>query len=239
MKKILFILISVLLFIPAVYATSLKVDETDATVDLGEGWIAFTRGNIKGNKTLEEYNITEEYMNNFFQNNQAYLDAVLFADDGKVLEMFIRINDNKAIKNASNQSDDFMKELADEYKKEINSDNVTTYNSSYKWVVLDHVDNDKYLVEYITIVNGKNYTFTLQCSREITSEEKKMFKGIIDKVSFDIDETLIETYNYKKDRGFWSSAIGKMLIYGGIGALTGGLTTLLKKKKKNENETNE
>lgn len=78
MKKIgLFV---ILLLMPiSVYATSFKLRGTDMNISFDESnWYVFTPDNILNNEELEELGISYEYMVDSFNNNEAYLDAILF-----------------------------------------------------------------------------------------------------------------------------------------------------------------
>ena len=239
MKKLLFILICVFALITVAKATSYKIAETDVTVDLDSDWLVFTRDNIKDNADLKKYNITEEYMQGVFKNNNAYLDAVKFVDDSsKVIEMFIRLTDNNKAINLSNYSDKEVKELAEEFGKEYNVENASVYKNNYKWVVLEHMDNGKYLEEYITIVNGKNYNLSFQNYREYTEEEKTYLKGIIDKAVFDVEKSY-RSFKEKNNQNAISKILVNALKYGIIGAVVGAITAFIKKKQNKEENKNE
>ena len=73
MKKYLLILL--LLFPLTVTAQTYQVDEY-MKVDMNDNWYTFTRTNLKDNKQLEELNITYDYLNDFMNKNNVYLDAL-------------------------------------------------------------------------------------------------------------------------------------------------------------------
>ena len=207
MKKVIIGLLCFLFIIPLVNAKSFNVYETDINLDLGDEWYVFTRDNIKDNADLKSFNITEEYMENVFKNNMEYLDAVLFEKDkNKTLEMFIRVNENDAMTNLSNFKDNVVEDLAAEYKKKFPTATVKPYKNKYNWVFLDHYDNGKYLVEYITIVNGKNCNLSFQTDSALDEEEKNLAKNIVDKAVLKVDSSIPEKYKDENE-----SAISKIL----------------------------
>ena len=94
-------------------------------------------------------------------------------------------------------------------------------------------------MEYITIVNGENYNLSFQSDKEFTSEEKSIFKGIIDSTVFDIDTSLVETYKYKKSESTIVNIFKKGLIGALVGGIVGGISAIINKKRKKEVTTNE
>ena len=121
MKKVL--LFVFLMLIPTLgYATTFELKNTDMDITIDESeWYVFTPDNILDNPELEELGLTYEYMLESFQNNQAYLDAILFYYDSEdYIELFVRKVALEDIGNLVNYDDDFIERLgqalADEQK---------------------------------------------------------------------------------------------------------------------------
>ena len=192
MKKIL--LFVFLMLIPTLgYATTFELKNTDMDITIDESeWYVFTPDNILDNPELEELGLTYEYMLESFQNNQAYLDAILFYYDSEdYIELFVRKVALEDIGNLVNYDDDFIERLgqalADEQKA-----NYEIYRTNYPFVLLDYQDQGFYLQEYYTIVNGYGYTITAQKPNAFSREDKARVEKIVDSVSFDVDLSLKE-----------------------------------------------
>ena len=240
MKKVFLFVLSMILFVSFINAKTYKIDETDISLNFSNEWYVFTRGNLKNNEDLKNFGVSEEYMEGVFNNNKAYLDAIMFVDNkSRVLEMFVRKDKNNLVKNSSNFPLDFTEDLKEEYKKKYPSAEASVYQSKYNWVLLSSIDNGKHLMEYITIVNGENYNLSFQSDKEFTSEEKSIFKGIIDSTVFDIDTSLVETYKYKKSESTIVNIFKKGLIGALVGGIVGGISAIINKKRKKEVTTNE
>ena len=192
MKKVL--LFVLLMFVPIVGdATTFELKNTDMDITIDESeWYVFTPDNILDNPELEELGLTYEYMLESFQNNQAYLDAILFYYDSEdYIELFVRKVALEDIRNLVNYDDDFIERfgqaLADEQKA-----NYEIYRTNYPFVLLDYQDQGFYLQEYYTIVNGNGYTITAQKPNAFSREDKARVEKIVDSVSFEVDLSLKE-----------------------------------------------
>ena len=192
MKKIL--LFVLLMLVPIVGdATTFELKNTDMDITIDESeWYVFTPDNILDNPELEELGLTYEYMLESFQNNQAYLDAILFYYDSEdYIELFVRKVALEDIGNLVNYDDDFIERfgqaLADEQKV-----NYEIYRTNYPFVLLDYQDQGFYLQEYYTIVNGNGYTITAQKPNAFSREDKARVEKIVDSVSFEVDLSLKE-----------------------------------------------
>ena len=236
-KKILGIILIMFLCIPMVVsAKSYKVDD-NMTIDLEETlWYVFTRDNIKDNSELDELGITYDYMNDLFEKNNMYMDATIFYDDGQdFMELLIRKgNTDGKVKNLTNYSDEEVKELGDELAKKTSSTDYDVYTNDYKFVRSKYLDkNAGYnIIEYYTIVNGVNYTITVQKTTEFDKTEESFIKDVVDGIKFNIDSSLKEPSN-KVD---YSEVISKAIvgaITGGIIGLVASLANKASKKKKN------
>lgn len=245
MKRSICILISIILtltvFLPiSAHAAEYQPSETDISISVDDSrWYVFTRDNIENNPELDELGVTYESMYDTLYNNDAYLYAVLFYEDGIYIELLVR---KKAIDsdvvNLSNYDDDEVLEFANEIAKKQNAEDYSVYKNQYKFAKLEYTDSSLgssyYICEYITIVNKDNYTFTLQSSLPFTDSEHDEFKDIVDSAEFDVDTSLKE----KKNSSFWSSVITKAIGGAVVGGVAGGVIALISKKRKN-NKNNE
>ena len=118
MKRTLFtfvIAFCLILALPVTtYASTYTMNDTDVSIQIDDSiWYVFTRDNIKDNPELDELQITYDYMNDFFNSNNTYLDAVLYYEDGNYTELFIMKSEVDAgIVNLSNYEEKEILEIA-------------------------------------------------------------------------------------------------------------------------------
>ena len=246
-RRICCMLIAVLwvfLMLPVTaFAQSYSMRGTDMTITIDDSiWYVFTPDNLQNNPELGELGVTQEYMSNFFDENQAYLDAILFYDTGVSMELIVRKSDVKSkVANLSTHDNDDVLELAEALANKAGVENYTTYQSRYKYARLDYFDatHNYYLREYYTIVNKDSYTITVQSQTPYTQEQYQEIQRIIDDIVFDVDPTLKDEVS----DSIFDGVVGKALIGAVVGGCAGGLMSLLRKKKtpkesSNENEQN-
>ena len=201
----------------------------DLSIDLNEDeWYIFTRDNIKDNEVLEKLGITYEYMNNFFNTNNTYLDAITFLNEEEYLEMFVAAKDTYLDYNLHKYSDDDLKDLEEEFISKTNPTEHGIYNTGkYKYIY--QVYNDEKLnlnvIDYYTVINSKAYTIKFQKVNEFTSDEKSIIKEIIGDISFKLDS---KYENKPKSNSF---NFMEIIIYAVVGGLVGGIVSLITKKK--------
>lgn len=192
MKKVL--LFVLLMLVPIVGdATTFELKNIDMNITIDESeWYVFTPDNILDNPELEDLGLTYEYMYESFQNNQAYLDAVLFFYDSEdYIELFVRRVALEDIRNLTNYDDAFINRLGQVLADEQNA-NYEIYRTDYPFILLDYMDQGFYLQEYYMIVNGYGYTITVQKPEAFSSEDTARVEEIVDSVSFDADLSLEE-----------------------------------------------
>ena len=97
-----------------VYAETYQISDTDLSIQFDNSiWYVFTRDNIENNPELEELGVSYEDMCNILNNNNAYMDSVLYYDDGDYIELFVRKTaQTSGMANLSNYSDGKVTELA-------------------------------------------------------------------------------------------------------------------------------
>ena len=243
MKKILVILIISVLILPkVVYGQTLKITDTDVTLDLDETvWTIFTRENINDKDRLDKFGLTYEYMNNVFQKNNAYLDAFTFWDEERTqtIELFVIMQKDSKVKNLNVYNDNEVEEIIKDIAKEKEVNKYSVYkNDNSIFGYFESQDSGLYLVEYVTIINNMDYVFKFQSSYPYDKNMIDVTASIMDTVKFEYTITEEDKKNKneikeeKKD-SFWT----RVFIGGTIGAIVGGISSLIvsliKKKSKN------
>ena len=243
MKKIgyVFLLFMVMLFPVLAKAEMYVVPETDVSITIDESqWYVFTRGNIKDNKDLADLGISYDYMNNLFTSNNIYLDAALFdeTEEKNNLELFIRVVPlTEEVGNLHTYSESQIKEFGDGLLNsgKFNMTGYKIYGNKYKYIEFEYTDLGYNIYQFYTIINGKGYNFTVQKVNPINEEDKTLIKGMIDTVSFKIDEHFERPIGEEQS----GSSIKDSAIRGGIiGAIAGLVGAIASKKKKGKQQEN-
>lgn len=239
MKRLLSILLAVMMcgmvFLPVgAAATTFCVDGTDISIDVDDSqWYVFTRDNIKNNPELDELGVTEEYMENMFKENDAYMDAALFFEDGSFIELFIKMkSEDVGMVNLSNYDDDEVQEVAQDLAEEHDIEDYCVYKTRYKFVKLESYDKKYgyYLCEFFTVVNKDGYTLTFQSPTPFTDAQYEEIEDLIDSIRFNVDESL------KEPNPFLNTVVTRTLASAAVGGVAGlGIALFNKKKKKAQN----
>ena len=187
MKKILCISIGFMLFIPiSIYGKTVDLSEVNLSIDFNDDWYVFTRYNLDNNKDLETLGVTKDYMENFFNENEAYIDA---SPKELGTDFILRIKPVEDMNNLSNYPDDVVKEVAKEISKLVSSTDYKIYNSGKnKYAVVKYYDEaSKYnILTYYTVVNAQGYTFQIQKQSDITQTDETNMKTIMDSATFNV-----------------------------------------------------
>ena len=239
MKKVLCLLISLVLFIPVnIDGKNVDLREINLTIDFNDDWYVFTRYNLDGNKDLETLGVTKDYMENFFNENEAYIDA---SPKELGTDFILRIKPVEDMNNLSNYPDDVVKEVAKEISKLVSSEDYKVYNNGKtKYAVVKYYDEaSKYnILTYYTVVNAQGYTFQIQKQSDITQTDETNMKTIMDSATFNVlDKYKNESEDVQKELdnvGKKDFNIKNILIYAGVGALIGVISILISNKKKNK-----
>lgn len=232
MKKVLCLLISLVLFIPVnIYGKNVDLSEINLTIDFNDDWYVFTRYNLDGNKDLETLGVTKDYMENFFNENEAYIDA---SPKELGTDFILRIKPVEDMNNLSNYPDDVVKEVAKEISKLVSSEDYKVYNNGKnKYAVVKYYDEaSKYnILTYYTVVNTQGYTFQIQKQSDITQTDETNMKTIMDSATFNVlDKYKNESEDVQKELdnvGKKDFNIKNVLIYAGVGALIGIIATVI------------
>lgn len=243
MKRKLCMLLVALLWVAvwlpmAAAAKDYTISGTDMTVTVDNTiWYVFTRDNIQNNPELEELGISYEYMYDVLYDNHAYMDAILFYEDGSYMELFVRKNAlEDSIVNLSNYSEGEAREFAKALAEEVGAQDYEVYENTYKFSRMEYVDTNYgyYVCEYATIVNQDGYTLTFQATMPFTDWEYEQIRTIVDSVRFDVDTSLKEP---KDSSG--EDILVRTIAGAAIGGTVGCVTALTRKKKKKADKNDE
>ena len=232
MKKVLLFIF--LMMMPlTVLATTFDLKDTDMKITINEDeWYVFTPDNIKDNPELSELGITYDYMVDTFEENEAYLDAILFFRDSEdYIEIFVNKKEVQDVKNLTNYSLDDWNDLGEALAETQNTNHYEVYQTDYPFIKLVYQDQGFYLEKYYTIVNGYGYTITAQKPYDFTSDDELRVQEIIDSIEFDIDEDLKEP-----SRINWSNVFRYAIIGACGGAVIVTIFTVMRKNKKNNED---
>lgn len=235
MKHSIRLLLAVLIFLVlpvTVYAETYRMTETDLSVQVDSSiWYVFTRDNIENNAELEELGISYDAMRSILYENNVYMDAVLYYDNGEYIELYVRKTpQTSGLANLSNYSDDDVLEFAAALAKNQDAQVYSVHKNEYKFSRVEYLDANAelYVCEFITIVNKNNYTFTFQSSFEFGDLEYEEIESIIDSIQFDIDPAIKEQNNASFGETALKGAIGGAII----GGISGGVIALVNKNKR-------
>lgn len=245
MKRKICILLSVILcvavFLPTnAYAETYNLGDTDMSISIDDTmWYVFTRDNIENNPELDELGLSYDTMHDILYSNKAYVDAILYYEDGDYIELFVRkaASDISAV-NLSDYDDETVLEVAEELADDQGAEEYSVYKNSYKFAKLEYIDtlydSDYHICEFLTVVNKEIYTLTFQASFPYTEWEYEEIENIVDSIIFDIDTSIKEDVPFRID-------FKKALVAGVFGGIAGGLgaaVRILKNKKKKDSGEN-
>lgn len=241
MRKIILnviLVVTLILMCPTmVEAQRFYLEDTDLSVWINEEeWYVFTRNNLFDNPELSEVGHTSYYLHNFMNNNNVYLNGVIreYTDSGKYLELLIKKKEYGKIKNLSNFTDNEVKGLAEGYAEELDAKTYDIYKTNYKYVYLNYINDDYYVVEYYTIINGDFYTITALKLTQFLSSELVEIENIVSSIEFEVDTSLKEQYSRinTDDETSWINTIITTVVFT---TLTTAIFSFINKKKNKSN----
>lgn len=239
MKRFICVYLIVILCVATVLPTAAsaetyKLGGTDISISVDNSkWYVFTRDNIKDNPELKKLGISYDTIYGILYDNDAYMDAIIFYEDGGYIEMFVRKKPVDAgLVNLSNYKDSEVLDFAKELAKKTGAENYTVYENQYKFARLDYKDNKLgyYMCEFITCVNKDNYTVTFQATSQYTQEEYAEIEKIVDSIQFDVDTSIKEPIRFR------FNLVRMVLAGAAVGGIAGGIVAIKTKKKKKQNE---
>lgn len=235
---LLSIILSITIFLPiTTYAQTYNLGDTDMSISVDDSmWYVFIRDNIMNNSELEELGISYEAMYDILHNNEAYMDAILYYEDGEYVELFVRKRSlDSGIANLSNYKNSEVLALAKELAKKQGAETYSVYENQYKFAKLEYIDSNYgyYICEFVTCVNKDNYTITFQSTSQFTDEEYAEIENIINSVKFEVDTSIEE----KKTTSIAESVLIATIGGAVIGVVVGAIIAVTNKKKKKRAET--
>ena len=232
MKKIVMFTLLMVILPLNVLATDFSLNDTDMQITFDESeWYVFTPDNILDNPELEELGISYDYMVDTFEENGAYLDAILFfSNSDDYIEVFVRKTRIEDVINLNNYDKSEIEELGKALAEEQGAD-YEVYQNDYSFVKLEYQDMGFYLNEYVTVINGDGYSITAQKPYEFVNEDELRVKELIDSIEFDVDESLKEP-----SRVDWYKIFRYVIIGACSGALIVAIFVTMRKNKKNNED---
>lgn len=248
MKRRIFILASIILCLLlcsplSAFAESYSPSDTDITIEFDKSqWYVFTRDNIKDNPELEELGTNYDNAYKALYDNNAYVDALLFYEDGTFIELFVRMKKaDTFVANLSNYDNEEVMKYSKELAKLVNTQTYSVYEALHKYAYMEYEDTslNQYLLQYTTVVNKDIYSISIQSANPFDDSQKELFRSILDSVTFDVDPSIKEdSSGNDKDYSFvWKGAL-KGAVAGGVGGLIVSLIAIASKKKKNKVQEN-
>lgn len=242
MKKILLFIL--MMIVPTmVLAKEYTFDDIGLKMNISDDWYVFTRENYKNNDFLIENGISEEYMQNFFTQNKAYVNAL---PKDYSFDMIVNITAaNLEMNNLSNYKDEMIMDTAKDATKSLKDAKYSVYNNgNHKFMLISFFDTstNKYIYRYYTVFNHNGFSFAIQTNEEPTESQKQALDEIaktiyFDKIKFDTKESAKlqkEIDNYGKSKKWYSNILIDAIIGGVVGFLT-SVVIKMKKKKDNQN----
>ena len=194
MKKLIYLFFVVFMVPTIVLAKNYDIDSQKMHIDFNDDWTVFTRENLENNEYLDDFNVTYDYINRLFYDNDIFIDAIY---QDRSLELFLRVKSVQDVDNISGYNDEKLNNLASALGKKVKASKYYVFKNDYNYIVTEYKDSDYNILSYYTIVEGKGYTFTVQTKSDITESNKKQLKDIISTVKFDVKVIKNEKINYK------------------------------------------
>ena len=197
MKKVvsflLFFLLCIMCFLPTtVNALNYQASDTDITFFIDdEAWYVFTRDNLQNNSEIEELGLTADTLQQFFTDNNAYMDAMMFFVDGNFVECVLLMNETELTSNLSIESESKINVIGQTIVDDIGLTKFNIYSTEkYKFIQIDYFDvaYNEYVYEFLTIFNNRLYSFIFKSPKQFDSTIYTEFAIIINSVQFSIIE---------------------------------------------------
>ena len=232
MKKMFVFLI--ILFVPIImYAKEYEAPIINSKLEVNENYIVLTRDNLDNNSDLVKLNITKETMTELMNKNNIYYDIIKNDISYEILVIVPNVTID-GWNNFTNATDKILDDMRSAYAKQVGANVSSVYKNTNNYIVVEHFDEktEYYIVNYYTVVNNKGYNVQLQKKSEITDEEKRELKEIVDSLEIKVlDEYKNETPDTQKkidNYGKKKSSFDYMrIIYGAIIGATAGIISYI------------
>lgn len=238
MKKFVYLLLFSIILLPLnVFAQSYSAKDLSINVD-DSTWYVFTRDNIQGNSELDELGITYDYINNFMNTNDVYIDACQFDEDdtNNNIELFVTIKKVNNVNNLHTYSSSEINDLGKSLMDKVDADTYDVYSvDKFKYIHVKYYDsvNSFNIDEYYTVINGYGYTILAQKNNSFSNFEEYELKKIVDSTSFIVDSSYEKT---SSNSSVWEKALVGAITAGIIGGLSAIFNKNKKKDEKQEDE---
>ena len=221
MKKIVFSLLLAFICPLVVNATNVDVPSADLSLDLPDSWYVFTRDNLDNNTDLDDLEIDDLEMLEYLEEYNLYLNA--FNED---YDFFIYKMATEDVGSLPDYYDFELEEFATEIMNSYGADSYDIYDDNYKFVRIEYVESDYYIIDYYTIIDDQGYIISLQKLSEFNDDERLMMEDIVKSIHFD-------NYKAEDNKEMLVVAIGVGLV------VVLGVVALVIAKVKDKNESKE
>ena len=221
MKKIVFSLLLAFICPLVVNATNVDVPSADLSLDLPDSWYVFTRDNLDNNTDLDDLEIDDLEMLEYLEEYDLYLNA--FDED---YDFFIYKMATEDVGSLPDYYDFELEEFATEIMNSYGADSYDIYDDNYKFVRIEYVESDYYIIDYYTIIDDQGYIISLQKLSEFNDDERLMMEDIVKSIHFD-------NYKAEDNKEMLVVAIGVGLV------VVLGVVALVIAKVKDKNESKE
>ena len=196
MKKniniILVVIISLFVMVTNVSAKSYELEDINMSIDLDEWWFTFTRYNLENNDELDALNITKDYMEEYFENNDAFLDAIYYTSDNEYIELTIHkyeMKDNdefekfKKIENLKNAKESDIGWLGIMLSEEPTIRDTIIYETENCLYLKNYYSlEENYQLSYITIANNQYFIINFTSNTNFDDSAEMITDDVVDNI---------------------------------------------------------
>ncbi len=211
MKKLLFVVVLFLLCPVIVFGENFEIKEYGITMSFDKNWDVFTRESDRNDYFLVKYDLDYDFLQNSLKRDMIYLYAINEIGNDTKIELFIMTNGNKADAARPMNLEEF-KEYASLLVEKKGVENYEIYESNYKYITYDYVDDDEklYFIDYALFLDYRCYFFTARKEVPFKDEEIAQIENVIDSIaisgdgiqyvegSFDDEVQEIKGFNYQR-----------------------------------------
>ena len=188
MKKLLFVVVLFLLCPVIVFGENFEIKEYGITMSFDKNWDVFTRESDRNDYFLVKYDLDYDFLQNSLKRDMIYLYAINEIGNDTKIELFIMTNGNKADAARPMNLEEF-KEYASLLVEKKGVENYEIYESNYKYITYDYVDDDEklYFIDYALFLDYRCYFFTFRKEEPFKDEEIAQIENVIDSIAISGD----------------------------------------------------
>ncbi len=193
LKILLILIINIILFSSIVNATIFS--QEDISLDINdEIWAVFTRENIEYSDEIHLLWTHKDIVKNRMENQNVYIYALQKdIESEKAMELSVIKTLAEGFENLHMYDDEYVKDIAKSMEEATGSRQIGLIEKEHTFVVLERKDVDenniKYVLDYITYINGNTYQIRVEKSEEFSYQDRERIDNIVNSVSFDIKES--------------------------------------------------